>query len=497
MNGRTAGEFHGTAPVQRQRPPTVLLRVLLTALVATATFFLTSALTEDASWAWPWTASVVTGSAVTIVQYLVAIGHRFETVDRRFNELLAATELFSQVDGSVLRSDEVTRLVLGYTKIRERGGDIAQAFAEKELGRLAKMMEGLGNGSTDDPGENHEWLIDLTDCVKMTLDAVSTSVDRDFWYSGPAERYLAAQEKAIKRRGVEIRRLFVVREPDEVTPELRALVESQGRRGIESRIAVRSLMASNPRVNDFIVFDGELCYETKLDFQSIPDRTWLTADQDHVDDRVSQFAELWAESERGLERQREPEPLSTAGAVGVRERISRAEASGSYPGRTTSSGSPVGSSPTSASASSPDISVSGAVPLPAHLSPCQLLLTLLDDDPTPGTDARIELRVRSGPRHPWSQPGADRPELTAVATPLTPAEIEPGRVSLRPSRSGGDGAAQVVFRAERAGTHRISVTVLDKTTGTVLQRVETTVDVADAPDGNSPAAPSTLITEGE
>ncbi|MGC9538412.1 DUF6879 family protein [Streptomyces sp. UG1] len=274
-------------------------------LAGAATFVLSGLLNQEDDNLWEWTMSIVLGCAVLIVQYLVDFGERFEKVDRRFAEIIAATELFSQVDGSVLRSDEVTRLVLGYTKVGEKGGDIVQAFAEKELGRLAKTMEGLGSGSADCPGENHEWLIDITDCVKMTLDATSTSVDREFWTSGPAERYLAAQEKAIRRRGVEIRRLFVVADPQEVTPELRALCESHRRRGIEARIAVRSLMESNPTVNDFIIFDGELCYETKPDLQANPDGTWLRAEPEHVEDRVSQFTELWAESGR------QPEPVPT------------------------------------------------------------------------------------------------------------------------------------------------------------------------------------------
>ncbi|MFF5478211.1 DUF6879 family protein [Streptomyces sp. NPDC012935] len=274
------------------------VRKTLVTVSAGGCAFLLIGVLSDSSRGWQWTMSVLVAVTTLVVQYLVEFGQRFESLDRRFNEILAATTLFSQVDGSVLRSDEVTRLVLGYTKVREQGGDIMQAFAEKELGRLAKMMEGLGSGSADCPGENHEWLIDITDCVKMTLDATSTSVDREFWSSGPAERYLAAQEKAIKRRGVEIRRLFVVRDEYEVTPELRGLCEDHRRRGIDARIVVRSLMESNPRVSDFIVFDGELCYETKPDQESNPDGTLLSAEPDHIEDHVTQFTDLWAEAER-------------------------------------------------------------------------------------------------------------------------------------------------------------------------------------------------------
>ncbi|MDC0766160.1 DUF6879 family protein [Streptomyces sp. HD] len=312
MNGAPlgAGNNNGQVPPQQDpRFPRLFLRILLSAAVGGGTFLLTSLLGVDDGNIWQLTASIAIGSAALIVQYLVAFGERFEKVDRRFAEIISATELFSKVDGSVLRSEEVTRLVLGYTKLREQGGDIVQAFGEKELARLAKLMEGLSSGSADCPGENHEWLIDITDCVKMTLDATSTSVDRDFWYSGPAERYLVAQEKAIRRRGVEIRRLFVVKEPNELTESLRELCEEHKRRGIDARVLVRSSMASNPKVNDFIIFDGELCYETSPDLQSNPDGTWLRREEEHVEDRVNQFDELWAAAtEPGPEPQRDPEP---------------------------------------------------------------------------------------------------------------------------------------------------------------------------------------------
>lgn len=291
--------------------PKLFWRILVTAGAAGGTFLLTSVLDETNGNIWQWTASIVIGSATLIVQYLVDFGERFEKVDRRFAEIISATELFSKVDGSVLRSEEVTRLVLGYTKLREQGGDIVQAFGEKELARLAKLMEGLSSGSADCPGENHEWLIDITDCVKMTLDATSTSVDRDFWYSGPAERYLAAQEKAIRRRGVEIRRLFVVKEPHEVTASLRELCDEHKRRGIDTRVLVRSSMASNPKVNDFIIFDSELCYETSPDLQSNPDGTWLRREEEHVEDRINQFNELWAAAMQP-EPEREPVPRVTS-----------------------------------------------------------------------------------------------------------------------------------------------------------------------------------------
>jgi hypothetical protein len=421
----------------------VFVKILITAVVAGVAFLLTNVLNQKPDQAWQLILSVLIGGSTLIVQYLLDFAQRFEEAERRSAELLAATELFSHVDGSVLRSDDVTQLVRGYTKVREQSGGMVQVFAEKELARLSALMKDLESGSADCPGENHDWLLSLTECVKRTLDATSTSVDRDFWHSGPAMRYLAAQEKAVKQRGVEIRRLFVVNEPHEVTDSLRELCEHHRKRGIDARIAVRSLMASNPMINDFIVFDGEICYETAPDLQSNPDSTRLRAKPEHVADRINQFNELWAATG--------PERLATPRAF------------------------------------------------PAHLSPagCHLFLTLVDDHPVSGAPARIQLRLQPGPQHPWSQPGADRPELTAFATPLTPAEIKPVNVSLRPFPSGDGGAAEVLFTPDQAGTHRIRVAVQDRHTGTVLQQVETTVRVTTPGELPSSAAPFALRAEGE
>ncbi len=139
-------------------------------------------------------------------------------VDESFSKINDATELFSQVDRSVLRSDGVTRLARKYTQVGEHGSELVKTFAQEEIGRLASLMESLSNGSADCPGENHDWLIDLTTCAKETVYATSTSVDRDFWFSEPANRYLKAQERAIKQRGVVVRRLFLVSRPEDRTP---------------------------------------------------------------------------------------------------------------------------------------------------------------------------------------------------------------------------------------------------------------------------------------
>ncbi|MBB4791646.1 DUF6879 family protein [Streptomyces nodosus] len=308
----------------------VFRKTLVTAVVAAGTFLLTNALTPDQGELWQWTVSITLGSATLLVQYLVDFGERLETVeeyqkrrlremkdrltahhaemreaiDESFAKINDATELFSQVDRSVLRSDGVTRLARKYTQVGEHGSEIVKTFAQEEIGRLASLMESLSNGSAECPGENHEWLIDLTTCARRTVYATSTDVDRDFWFSEPAKRYLAAQGEAIKKRGVQVRRLFLVDEPEHVTEGLRTVCARQRTFGIDARIAVQSRLEPSVQVtplNDFIIFDGELCYETEPDVRVVPVKTTLKMTPEHVRERVNRFNVLWEATEEGTE----------------------------------------------------------------------------------------------------------------------------------------------------------------------------------------------------
>ena len=281
-------------PHRIQSRPKLFLKTLFAVLTGVTAFFAIGALDEDSGGRWQWTMAVVLGYATLIVQLLVGFGERLEAVQEGQNRRIR--ELYGKVDGLVPRSDEVTRLGLGYARVGEQGADIVKAFAEEELGRLALLMDHLGNSTADCPGENHEWLIDLTKCARRTLYATSTSVDRDFWSSEPARRYLVAQEAAIKSRGVEIRRVFLVDEESDVTAGLYQLRELQRTLGIDARIAVRALLQPAARMaslNGFVVFDGELCYETEPDIRVMPAKTTLKMTREQVEERISRFNMLW------------------------------------------------------------------------------------------------------------------------------------------------------------------------------------------------------------
>jgi hypothetical protein len=122
------------APEENPQISQLLKKTLVTALVAGGTFILTTVLIKDPNDLWQWTVTITVGTATLIVQYLVDFGDRLEAmegtqekriremrdslaehhaqmrraVDESFAKINDATELFSQVDRSVLRSDGVT-----------------------------------------------------------------------------------------------------------------------------------------------------------------------------------------------------------------------------------------------------------------------------------------------------------------------------------------------------------------------------------------------------
>jgi hypothetical protein len=289
-------------------------KTLVTVAVAAGTYVLTNILNQSADEVWQLTVSIVIGGAALIVQYLVDFEERLismersldehhgemrSAVDTAFEGINEATELYSQMSRSALRSDGVPQLVRSYTQVGNQPSRLVQDFAQEQVGGLTSLLENLKNGSVDCAGENNDWLIGLTICAKETIYATSTPVDRGFWYSEPANRYLKAQEMAIKQ-GVVVRRLFLVKEPHEVTPALEELCESHRDLGIDARIAIRSRLPQRARLtptNDFIVFDGELSYETEPDVDVVPAKTLLRATPEHVAERVRRFNVLWEATE--------------------------------------------------------------------------------------------------------------------------------------------------------------------------------------------------------
>lgn len=286
-----------------------LLKVVVTAVVGGITYGLTNA--TDQPEVWKLTASIFLGGATMIIQYLIDFERRLGTVEsnltdhnaemkelvaKGFAKINEATELFGLVEGSTLRPDGVTKLVRGATIAGSEGPGILKAFARAEVNRLATLMSNLNQKHHDYDGEDHEWIVTLTECASTSIDATSTRVDHNFWPSELGQRYLRVQRDAILTRAIRIRRLFIVNTPDEVDEDLEQVVEHQQSVGIEVRVLAMSQLSSIARMdttNDVILFDESLCYEIEPDLTGMNARTIIDLREDRVARRIKRFEELW------------------------------------------------------------------------------------------------------------------------------------------------------------------------------------------------------------
>ncbi|MFF5521023.1 hypothetical protein [Streptomyces coeruleorubidus] len=126
---------------------------------------------------------------------------------------------------------------------------------------------------------------------------------------------------------------------------------------------------------------------------------------------------------------------------------------------------------------------------------CHVRVTLLDDDAGEDTTARLLLRVSPENGHPWAASAGDRPWLTVTAVPLTHASVDPASGLLLPSGHAVHGA-EFGFTAHRTGTHRIRFTIALERTGTVLQQVETELDILDQDQRGGLSSPEAVTHRG-
>ncbi|MFJ2927618.1 hypothetical protein ACIPIU_21740 [Streptomyces massasporeus] len=138
----------------------------------------------------------------------------------------------------------------------------------------------------------------------------------------------------------------------------------------------------------------------------------------------------------------------------------------------------------------------GFLDLHDHNGPrCRVRVTLLDDSPADDTTARLLLRVSPEEGHPWAASRAERPWLTVTAAPLTHASVDPASAMLLPSEEAVHGA-EFGFTAHRTGTHRIRFTIALERTGTVLQQVETELDILDHDEHRGLTSPEAVTYQG-
>ncbi|MFE2889400.1 hypothetical protein [Streptomyces sp. NPDC059272] len=260
---------------------------------------------------WKLTVSIVIGGAALIVQYMidferrmasmeVALGTRHQDlrnlVSEKFGQVSEVTGIFDRLDRAGLDTDDVKLLLRSASEVQSQGPNIVKAFAHAELERLTSVMVNLTGHTADWLGQNNDWLLSLTRCAALSMDATTSFAGRDFWATEPALGYLQAQRDVIQQRGVRVRRLFIVQIAVDVDGDLVEICSEQSAVGIETRVVVVSELPRDlqrGRLNDFVIFDSELCWEIGQDVMRRNAITMLNARGPHVVQRVKRFNELW------------------------------------------------------------------------------------------------------------------------------------------------------------------------------------------------------------
>ncbi|MFJ2947358.1 hypothetical protein ACIO8H_06890 [Streptomyces sp. NPDC087226] len=195
-----------------------------------------------------------------------------------------------------VRTDGVPELAKRFAEALSPGPSILYTFVRLEMQRVVGHMAALNSMTVECHGENHDWMLSLTHAAELSVDAISTSVDREFWNSEPASRYLAAQREAIEEHGVPVRRLFLLESAGDLDDRLLRLCDEQKALHIEVRVAVLPELPPHLQrgtTDDFIVYDEVVSFEIEQDLRDVNVRTRLIARRDHVQDRMKRFRELW------------------------------------------------------------------------------------------------------------------------------------------------------------------------------------------------------------
>jgi hypothetical protein len=269
--------------------------------------------------------SLFVGGVAFVVQFLYDVERRLEWMEEAysieaektahritegFKKINEATELFGLVEASALKTDAMTQLVRNSTRI-EASPLLVFEFVQAEISRLSEMLKEISDsGVVTYEGEDRDWMLGLTKSAKHTIDATSLTtvdaggrgfVDGGLWASDLGQRYLDTQRDAV-RRGVQIRRVFIMDRPELLTdPDFMGVCQMHEDIGIETRILHPSRIPGTRRDSlfDFIIFDGVLSYQatpaSRVGDYSRPVivNTQLIQRATAVTDRIQRFQDLW------------------------------------------------------------------------------------------------------------------------------------------------------------------------------------------------------------
>lgn len=243
-------------------------------------------------------------------QFLDAFAqHRVELQQRL--ERLEEGSLMQQMETSALQTDLLTSLVRRSSRITDSSAELVRDLAQHEVRRVSGLLRSLADlDEVFYDGEDREYLLGLAQNAHdtivatslVTVDAGGKSFEGGLWLSDLGARYLDIQ-RAARRRGVEIRRIFVFDVPDvEHDPSFVRVRRWQREAGIEIRGLDESRVPEHLKdhIVDFTVFDGVLGYETQRasrvthSVQPAIVTTRIVKEKKRVARSAERFEELWA-----------------------------------------------------------------------------------------------------------------------------------------------------------------------------------------------------------
>jgi len=269
--------------------------------------------------------SVAVGAVALVVQLLMEIDQRLAAVETgqvenasEVNQLVAtgfenvssATEAFSKIDESGLSTSRFAELAEKAAEIGPAAAPLIVAFAQSEIDRVTELLAGLAGSVVSREGEEHEYLLTLTEIAQRTIDATSLfavdaagmSSESGFWNTDLSQSYLKLQRRAVNR-GVRVRRIFIVDSEELVSrQQFEQLCRTQADIGIDVRVLVPSRLLMRPMFRDYVLFDDTISYEIT---PCVPMESWepriqstsVTSRGQQVGNLIEDYAQLWEAAE--------------------------------------------------------------------------------------------------------------------------------------------------------------------------------------------------------
>ncbi|WP_426512599.1 hypothetical protein ACPPVO_19370 [Dactylosporangium sp. McL0621] len=282
----------------------------------------------------------IAGGSALLVQYLADFEQRlkaFERDERRivrdlqesirqgFAGVNDATRLHEDIENSALDHEAVHQLIRRVGYFSEPSSPLVLRVANSEMERLAGTLQHLSGGlELFYDGEDREYLLALTEQSQKSIMATAWTTiqggEGEFWLTDLGLRYLDQQRLAL-RRGVQIKRVFIFEDPDDMGNELvQRILSTQRTMGVDIRLLGIGPVPTDVTIADLVIFDEEISHETApvtKRGESGALTTRLVLDRVLVEGRVLRFQELW---EAAVEQRPIPDPLQPAGpASQVRE----------------------------------------------------------------------------------------------------------------------------------------------------------------------------------